>query len=106
MRVFGARCLVKEEKLSDKTTTGIIIPGRDKIPTNRGEVVSIGDGVLLENGTKVPMQVKVGDIIFYASFAGQPISTGKKDSEVFIVLNERDILAALDEEEVGDNENS
>ena len=100
MKVLGARCLVQEEKLQEKTSTGIIIPGRDKAQTNRGKIISVGDGAILEDGTKVPMEVKVGDRVIYASFAGTPVASGNKNDEIFIVLNERDILCVLDGEEV------
>lgn len=96
MKVLGARCIVKEEKLTEKTTGGIFIPGRDKLQTNRGVVISVGDGAILENGMKVPMEVKIGDKIVYASFAGTPIATDGKEDDVFIVLNERDVLAIID----------
>lgn len=96
MKVFGARCLVKEEKLDSTTAGGIIIPGREKEQTNRGTVVAIGDGAILENGMKIPMDVKVGDRIVYASFAGTPVASGDKGNEIFIVLNERDILCVVD----------
>lgn len=99
MKVLGARCLVKEEKLQEKTSTGIIIPGRDKVQTNRGTVIAVGTGAILENGTKVPMEVEVGARVVYASFAGTPVASGSKNDEVFIVLNERDILCVLEDEE-------
>lgn len=97
MRVLGARCIVQEEKLEEATKSGIVIPGRDKVQTNRGKVISVGSGALLENGTKVPMEVKVGDRVIYTSFSGTPIVTGDKNVESFVVLNERDILAILDD---------
>lgn len=97
MRVLGARCIVQEEKLEESTKSGIVIPGRDKVQTNRGKVISVGSGALLENGTKVPMEVKVGDRVVYTSFSGTPIVTGDKNAESFVILNERDILAILDD---------
>lgn len=97
MRVLGARCIVQEEKLEEATKSGIVIPGRDKVQTNRGKVISVGSGALLENGTKVPMEVKVGDRVVYTSFSGTPIVTGDKNTESFVILNERDILAILDD---------
>lgn len=100
MKVLGARCIVKEEKLTDKTSSGIIIPGRDKLQTNRGTVIAVGNGAILENGTKVPMEVKVGDKIVYASFAGTPVATSSNEDDIFIVLNERDILCVLEGEKV------
>lgn len=100
MKVIGARCIVKEIKLSEKTTGGVIIPGREKQQTNKGVVVTVGDGAILENGTRVPMDVKIGDTVIYAAFAGTPIVTGSNTKDdVFMILNERDILLVLEKDE-------
>jgi len=94
MKVFGARCIVKEEKQEAKTASGIIVPGKDKEPTYIGRIISIGNGAILENGEKVPMEVKPGDRIVYTTFSGSPIKNG--DDE-FLILNERDILCVLED---------
>lgn len=101
MKVLGARCIVREIKNSDTTTSGIVIPGQDKKPTNKGIVIAVGDGAMLEDGRKVPVDLKVGDTVIYSAFAGSPIVVSdkhaKKDGEEeFIVLNERDILAVIE----------
>lgn len=93
IKVLGARCIVKEDKLEEKTSSGLIIPGRDKVPTNRGVIVGVGDGAMLDDGTKVPMPVKEGDTVVYANFAGSPIEV---DGVVYIILNERDILCVVE----------
>lgn len=94
MKVFGARCIVKEEKQGSKTASGIIVPGKDKEPTYVGRIISVGDGALLESGEKIPMQVKVGDRIAYTTFSGSPIKNGEDE---FLILNERDILCILED---------
>lgn len=93
MKVLGARVIVKEDKNEAETISGIIIPGREKEPTFRGEVVKVGSGAMLENGTIVPMEVKVGDRVIYTNWSGSPIDV---DGETFTILNERDILAVID----------
>lgn len=94
MKVFGARCIVKEEKQGEETASGIIVPGKDKEPTYIGRIIAVGDGALLENGQKIPMSVNVGDRIAYTTFSGSPIKNG--DDE-FLILNERDILCILND---------
>jgi chaperonin GroES len=94
MKVFGARCIVKEEKQGEETVSGIIIPGKDKEPTYVGRIIAVGDGALLENGERVSMQVKEGDRIAYTTFSGSPIKNGEDE---FIILNERDILCVLED---------
>lgn len=94
MKVFGARCIVKEEKReTNKTSSGIIVPGSDKEPTFTGKVIAVGQGAMLDTGVRVPMDVKVGDRIVYTNFSGTPIIN---KGETYLVLNERDILAVID----------
>ena len=95
LRINGARVLVREEKLSATTASGITIPGREKEQTNKGVVIAVGDGALLENGTKVPVAVSVGETVVYSSFSGSPIKVDEKDEEKYLILNERDILAVI-----------
>lgn len=97
IRINGARVLVKEERLSDTTSSGIIMPGREKQQTNKGKVLVVGDGAMLENGTKVPVQVKVGETVIYSSFSGSPIKQDANDEDVYLILNERDILCIVEE---------
>lgn len=92
VEVLGARCLVREEKLSETTQSGIIIKDRDKQQTSRGTVLVIGDGAILEDGTKVPMKVAVGDKVIYTEFSGMPVKVNSDDEERYIILNERDIV--------------
>lgn len=97
IRINGARVLVKEERLSDTTSSGIIMPGREKQQTNKGIVLRVGDGAMLENGTKVPVQVKEGDRVIYSSFSGSPIKQDANDEDVYLILNERDILCVVED---------
>ena len=96
-RINGARVLVKEEKLSAELSSGIIMPGREKQQTNKGKVLIVGDGAMLENGTKVPVQVKVGETVIYSSFSGSPIKEKSDDEDVYLILNERDILCVVED---------
>lgn len=97
LRINGARILVKEDKLGDKTSGGIIVPERKKQQTNRGKVILVGDGAMLENGTKVPVNIKVGETVIYSSFSGSPIKENEKDEDEYLILNERDVLCVIEE---------
>lgn len=94
--VLGARCLIKEVRNNAETNSGILVPGQEKEKTNRGIVLKIGDGAILENGTVVPMKVKPGDFVLYSSFAGSPIKEKEEDDDIYLILNERDILCIYD----------
>lgn len=98
IRINGARVLVKEIKL-DSEVGGIIIPGREKEQTNKGIVIAVGNGAILENGTKVPVNISVGETVFYSSFAGSPVKVSAKDEDEYLILNERDVLCVLAKEE-------
>lgn len=95
VKIIGARCLVKELRESDELASGIIIPGNEKKQTNKGIIIAVGDGAILENGTKVPMQVAIGDTVIYSSFSGSPIKESKEDPDTYMILNERDILCVV-----------
>ena len=97
--IKGARVLVKEQTLSRVTASGIELPGREKEHTNQGIVLAVGDGAMLENGTVVPVSVKVGDKVMYTAFSGSPIVDADADEEEenvrYLILNERDILCQI-----------
>lgn len=94
IKLLGATCLVEEMKNDDdKTPTGIIIPGKSSEPTYQGKVIAVGSGVMLDNGTKISMEVNVGDTVCYTPFSGSPISHEGKN---YIILNERDILCIIE----------
>lgn len=95
--VKGARVLVKEQKLSQTTESGIIIQGREKEHTNQGIVLAVGEGAILEDGTLVPVGVNVGDKVMYTAFSGSPITKAGDDEEDvrYLILNERDILCQI-----------
>ena len=95
LRINGARVLVKEEKLTDELSSGIIMPGRSKEQTNKGIVVMVGDGAMLESGLKIPVQVEVGERVVYSSFSGSPVKVNANDEDTYLILNERDILCVI-----------
>lgn len=99
IRINGARVLVKEYKLDEKTESGIVVPGREKEQTNKGTVIMIGDGAILEDGTKIPVGVNVGETVIYSSFSGSPVKVNKDDPDTYLILNERDILCVIVDED-------
>jgi len=91
-KILGARCLVQEIKNNGETESGIVLPGKEKEQTNKGIVLAVGDGAILEDGAKVPMKVAVGDHVLYSSFSGSPVKVNSNDADTYLVLNERDIF--------------
>jgi chaperonin GroES len=89
------RVLVKRiEEEEAKTKGGIIIPDSAKEKPQEGKVVAVGDGRLLENGQRVPLQVKPGDKILFGKYAGTEI---KIDGEEHLILREDDVLAIVED---------
>ena len=84
--------LVKRTAEENKTKGGIIIPDTAKEKPQEGEVIAVGNGKVLDNGTKVAMDVKVGDKILFGKYSGSDI---KIDGEEFLILREDEVLAVL-----------
>jgi chaperonin GroES len=87
---IGDRVVVKPDPEEQKTKSGIVLPETAKEKPSEGTVVAVGPGRILENGQKVPLEVKIGDKIIYSKYGGTEV---KLDSEEYIILAERDILA-------------
>ena len=90
---LGDRVLVKRVAADDKTKGGIILPDTAKEKPREGIVVSVGNGKLLENGTRQAMSVKAKDRVLFSSYAGSEI---KLDSEELLILSEDEILAVIE----------
>jgi len=90
LRPLGDRVVVKQEPSEEKTLSGIVLPDTAKEKPQIGTVIAVGSGRVLDNGQKVPVEVKVGDKVIYAKYGGTEV---KLDNEEYIILQERDILA-------------
>lgn len=90
---LGDRVLIKPLEAEEKTAAGIVLPDTAKEKPQQGEVVAVGPGRLLENGERGKMEVKAGDRLLYAKYAGTELKQG--DTK-YLVLSERDILAIVE----------
>lgn len=93
VRPLNDRVIVKRVEEEEKTKSGIIIPDTAKEKPQEGEVVAVGNGKILENGQKIPMEVKVGDRVIFGKYAGNEI---KIDGEEYLIMREEDILGILE----------
>ncbi len=89
---LGDRVLVERVASEDRTPGGIVLPDTAKNKPQRGKVVSVGQGRLLEDGTRAPFQVKVGDRVVFASYAGEEF---KLDDRELLLMREDEILAII-----------
>jgi chaperonin GroES len=92
LRPLGDRVVVKRIEEEAKTKGGIVLPDTAKEKPQRGKVIAVGSGRVLDNGTKVPLEVKEGDTVIFAKYGGTEIEI---DGEEYIILSERDLLAVL-----------
>ncbi len=93
IRPLQDRILVKRLESEEKTAGGIIIPDSAKEKPMEGEVISVGRGKLLENGTMQQPDLKVGDKILFSKYAGSEV---KIDGAEHLVMKEDDILGVLE----------
>jgi chaperonin GroES len=92
LRPLGDRVVVKPVEREERTKSGIVLPDTAKEKPQEGMVEAVGTGRLLDNGTKVPMELKVGDKILYAKYAGNEF---KVDETEYLIISEKDVLAVV-----------
>jgi chaperonin GroES len=92
LQPLGDRVVVEREESESITAGGIVLPDTAKDKPTRGKIVSVGDGRLLKSGTRVPLQVKVGDRVLFTSYAGEQFKLGDRE---LLLMHEEDILAVL-----------
>jgi len=84
--------LVRRIEEKETAKGGIIIPDTAKEKPQKGEVLAVGNGKILENGTKLALDVKVGNKILFGKYTGTDI---KIDGEEVLILREDEVLAVL-----------
>jgi chaperonin GroES len=85
------RIVVKASESEQTTSSGIVIPDTAKEKPQEGEVVAVGPG-RFDDGTRVPMDVKVGDKVIYSKYGGTEV---KVSGEEYLILSARDVLAIV-----------
>ena len=92
IKPLGDRVVVKRIEEEPKTKGGIVLPDTAKEKPQKGKVIAVGTGRVLENGQRVPLEVKEGDIVVFDKYGGTEIEI---DGEEYVILSERDLLAVL-----------
>jgi chaperonin GroES len=87
------RVLVKQSEAEEKTAGGIVLPDTAKEKPQRGKVIAVGPGKLLESGKRAEMSLKKGADVFYGKYSGTEI---KIDGEEYVILKESDVLAVIE----------
>lgn len=92
LKPLGDRLVVKPATREETTASGIVLPDTAKEKPQRGTIVAAGEGRRDEDGDRVPMDVKVGDEVLFAKYAGTEF---KLDDQDLLILSEKDILAVI-----------
>ena len=93
LRPLGDKVVVKRVEAEERTSGGILLPDTAKEKPQRGKVISVGPGKLLDDGKRAAPAVKAGDQVLFTSYAGTEV---KVANEEFLVMDESDIMAILD----------
>jgi len=94
IRPLGDKVLVQRLEAETKTAGGIVLPDTAKEKPQRGTIISIGEGKLLDDGSRGQMQVKKGDKVLFTSYAGTEVKVGGKD---YLIMDETDIMAVIED---------
>ncbi len=93
LKPLADRVVIKVLEAEEKTSSGIVLPDQAKEKPQKGEVMAVGTGKVLDDGTKLDMEVKVGDKVIFSRFAGTDV---KVDEEEYLILRQDDILALVE----------
>ncbi len=93
IRPLADKVLVERVEAEAKTAGGIVLPDTAKEKPQRGKIISVGAGKVLEDGTRREVQVKKGDRVLFTSYAGTEI---KIDGKEYLIMDESDIMAVIE----------
>ncbi len=92
LKPLGDRIVVKpQDEEESRTASGLVIPDTAKEKPQLGEVLAVGPGEV-KDGERIPVDVKVGDVVFYSKYGGTEV---KIESVDYLILSSRDVLAVL-----------
>ena len=90
LKPLADRVLIEVKEEETKTKGGILLPDTAQKKSQKGVVLAVGAGKLAENGTRLPLEVSVGDEVLFAKYSGTEI---EEEGKKFLLITERDILA-------------
>ena len=92
IKPLGERVVIEVAESDVTTASGIVLPDTAKEKPQEGEVVAVGTGKMLDNGTRAQMEVKTGDKVIFSKYSGSEV---KVDEQNYLIVRESDILAVL-----------
>jgi chaperonin GroES len=92
IKPLGERVVIEVAESDVKTASGIVLPDTAKEKPQKGTVVAVGAGKLLDNGERAAMEVKVGDGVIFSKYSGSEV---KVEGKAYLIVRESDILAVI-----------
>ena len=92
IRPLDDRVLVKPNEAEETTAGGIVLPDTAKEKPQRGKVIAVGPGRLLDSGNRAPVCVSKGDEVYYGKYAGSEVEVAR---DKFVILKESDVLGVV-----------
>ena len=92
VKPLGDRVLVEPQEKEETTASGLVLPDTAKERPQEGKVIAVGPGRLNDDGKRIAMDIKAGDVVVYSKFAGTEYSENGTD---YLALRESDILAKV-----------
>lgn len=93
IRPLGDKIVIKVIEDAEQTSGGIFIPDSAKEKSQKGEVIAVGTGKMTEKGEREPMDVKVGEIVLFAKYAGTDV---KVSDEILKIMSVSDVLGVIE----------
>lgn len=87
------RIVIRQVEAEQTTASGLVIPDTAKEKPQEGEVIAVGPGRVDDKGNRIPVDVKVGDVVIYSRYGGTEV---KYQGEEYLILSARDVLAIVD----------
>ena len=100
IRPLHDRIIVRRIEEGEQKVGGIIIPDSAKEKPQQGKVIAVGDGKINDEGKRMPLDVKAGDLILFGKYTSQEV---KLDGEEYLIMREDEVLAVIDGEAHGKN---
>jgi chaperonin GroES len=94
IRPLHNRVIVQRLEEGEQKVGGIIIPDSAKEKPQRGRVIAAGDGKVNEDGKRIPLDVKAGDLVLFGKYTSQEV---KLDGEEYLIMLEDEVLAVIDD---------
>ncbi|AEV94813.1 co-chaperone GroES [Pediococcus claussenii] len=93
LKPLGDRVVLEVKEEEEQTVGGIVLASNAKEKSQTGKVVAVGDGLVLDNGEKLPMSVKTGDTVIYDKYSGTEVTF---ENNKYLVVHEKDLIAVID----------